>query len=82
MNNERLELELSNMVKHALGIKSQKEPFRRHYYASVNDRLCLALVAKGYFERGEISDSDPRYRFYYVTEAGAAAVGSHLPKDD
>lgn len=86
---DELTAEQRDILSHALGgaypwkIK-RGHGFRNYYCAEVggkDHRDCDALVAKGFMRAGgRINNGGDQY--FYVTEAGAAAVGLKLPKPE
>ena len=83
---DTLTQEQRDILSHALGgdyprkIKRGRG-FRNYYASELNDRDCLDLVDRGYLSVGR-TFNDGECRYWYVTEAGAAAVGLKLPKAD
>ena len=73
-----------HILEHSLGLGYlQKKPYRNYFCAGPGgaDRAsCEALVALGLMETGHAINGG-RDRYFFVTEAGAAAVGHALPKD-
>ena len=66
------------IIRHALGLNYKRRPYRNHYCDAADAPELAALVAKGLMKAGRIiNNGDDRY--YHVTSAGAAMVGSKLP---
>jgi hypothetical protein len=67
-------------IKHSLMGGQRKHVYRNHYAACFVDFPRFdALVERGLMRKGV---SLTYGRVYHVTEAGAAAVGLHLPRDE
>jgi hypothetical protein len=73
--------EQKHNIEHALGLGSAKKPYRRHYCTYASDPELEAMVEAGWMVRGN-KINDGRDQYYFVTEAGAKAVGHDLPSDD
>lgn len=65
------------ILRHALGLTRKSEPYRCHFAASPGteeEEVCESLKQRGYMTRSD--PPDPLHLiFYYVTLAGAEAVG-------
>lgn len=75
--------EQTEIIRHSLGLtnpRAKGKPYRNHYCADAEDQRLEPLVEAGLMRRGGIIN-EGRNRYYHVTAAGAAAVGSELPKD-
>lgn len=75
-----------SILLHSLGVeyprgKRKPKPYRNYYCAEIHDARLPALVQKGLMQAGRVIN-DGRDQYFHVTEAGAAAVGHQLPKDD
>lgn len=73
-----------SIIEHSLGIEHkkgrQRKPYRNYYCASAGDARLESLADRGSMKRGrKINEGTDQY--YLVTESGAAAVGSKLPKE-
>lgn len=74
------------IVEHSLGLdrgRGTKKPYRNYFCAGPGgpDRAaCEDLAARGLMSAGH-TINDGRDRYFFVTEAGAAAVGHELPKE-
>lgn len=73
-----------SIIEHSLGIEHkkgrQRKPYRNYYCASAGDARLESLADRGLMKRGrKINEGADQY--YLVTESGAAAVGSKLPKE-
>lgn len=67
------------VIKGALGLWYAKKPYRSHYRApsaGSHRALIERMVTKGLMEQAE-----PGSDYFYVTKAGAAAMGHTLPAD-
>ena len=74
-----------NVIEHSLGLGEgvKKKPYRTHYCTSVDSdayNTCQSLVALGFMSSGKYIN-EGKAQYFYVTEAGASAVGTKLPKD-
>lgn len=70
----------AKLLRHSLTGGNDVAPYRNYYAASRghhSEDILLALVERGLMERGHTWGTDGAY--YHVTEAGAAAIGLHLP---
>jgi hypothetical protein len=67
------------IIHNALGLLYSKTPYRNHFCASISNPVPEECVAAGWMERGGLEGTERRW--YYVTEAGAKALGHELPKD-
>ncbi len=65
------------IILHALGVSVRGRVYRDHYYTTIGDPRLEGLVSMGLMQRGGIMDNG-RNQYYFVTEAGAAAVGHKL----
>lgn len=68
------------IIEHSLGLPYNKKPYRSHYCTSNGDPVLEEMVTVGLMSRGRVIN-EGRDRYYYVTEMGATAVKSHLPRD-
>lgn len=82
-----LSCEQADIIRHSLGLtsasnvgKKRPKPYRNYYCTRDGNPELEALVTLGVMCRANALN-DGRDRYYVVTEAGAKAVGSHLPKD-
>ena len=67
------------VLRGALGLWYAKKPYRSHYRAPASGahrEMIEAMAVKGLMEQAE-----PGSPWFYVTEAGAAAMGHTLPTD-
>lgn len=70
-----------DIIRYSLGLNYTKKAYLNHYCAEVSNAVELErLVELGMVTRGGTINRG-NYRYYFVTEAGASAVGSKLPKD-
>lgn len=72
--------EQREIIHHSLGLGSAKKPYRDYYCTSAGDPILEAMVTAGWMKPGN-KINEGRDQYYLVTAAGAAAIGSHLPKD-
>ena len=75
--------EQRDIIQHSLGLshpKAKGKAYRNRYCTVDGDARLEAMVTAGWMEHGAKLNSN-RDRYYHVTEAGAAAVGSKLPED-
>lgn len=72
------------IIRHSLfGSSMTKKPFRNYFCVSVNgqyDAIITRLVAVGLMKRGPFINDGQEY-YAHVTEAGAAEIGTSLPKE-
>ena len=69
----------TQIIKHALGLDHGAKPYRNHYVAAKGTlewAVCEGLEARGLLRRGHATSYG---QYFYVTEAGARAVGWPLP---
>ena len=74
--------EQKSVILHSLGVehsrKKKPKPYRSYYCTSTADPKLEEMVTAGWMQRGgKINEGEDQY--YFVTEAGAAAVGYKLP---
>lgn len=70
------------IIQHALGVlhAPQKRPFRNHYLGPAGGdirTLLETMAVGGLMRRGRAQDDG--MQLFHVTDAGAAAAGTHLP---
>lgn len=75
--------EQRDIIRHSLGLDYEKTPFRNRYLVSDGNPALEAMVEAGWMSRGATTEAATGvlYRYYHVTEAGAAAIDAELPKD-
>lgn len=69
-----------DIIRHSLGLSRATRPYRNHFCASFDTHdfaTCTAAVKDGYMEPGRTHEHS---QFFHVTQKGAAAVGTKLPK--
>lgn len=79
MNDKQREI-----LTHSLGISGRKKKaYRNHFCAAIgspDEAACITCVDAGWMRAGRTINTDTA-RYYLVTDAGAAAVGSKLPDE-
>lgn len=80
---EELTEKQKEIIQHALGLNRAKKPFRNRFVTGPGSKdfeVLESLEANGCAKRNEhwLTGGDI---FFWITEKGAEAVGSELPKD-
>lgn len=73
-----------DVIGHSLGLSRNPTPYKNDFFVE-RDHPDWDTLA-GLVERGLMTRRDPRpgglpYYYFRVTEAGASAAGTHLPRD-